>query len=133
MTSRFLTRIAALLALLSVLVAASAPAVSGALRAGQSGVSDAYVLMCGADGVHRVAANDLDGVLPILPLPQVPLPGVHDGQCPFCHLQTGSPPVDLHLCFEHPPHPVFVSDVDRSPRPLSAWVLIPARAPPAVV
>ncbi len=133
MTSRFPIWTAVLLALLSVLLAVSAPTVSSVLRAGQSGMSGAYVLMCGADGVHRVLAKDVDGVLPIIPLPQVPSPGVHDGQCPFCHLQTGSPPGDLRLRFEHPGHPVFVSDVCCSPRPLLAWVLIPARAPPAVV
>ena len=133
MTSRFFTRTAALLALLSVLLATSAPTVSSVLRAGHSGVSGAYVLMCSADGVHRVLAKGVNGVLPIIPLPQVPSSSVHDGQCPFCHLQTGSPPVDRRLRFEYPEHRVFVSYVCRSPRPLLAWVLIPARAPPAVV
>ncbi len=56
MTSRFLIRTAALLALLSVLLAVSAPTVSSVLRTGQSGMSGAYVLMCGADFVHRVLA-----------------------------------------------------------------------------
>ncbi len=134
---------AAWLAVFALVFATLAPGISHALAAAK-GQSSLWMEICTAAGAKLVNLADLskdasDSVSPVAPAndsaPVAPESGsMHFEHCPFCFTHAASfalPPAAVMALPLLDTHYAFPSLYYHAPRPLFAWSVALARAPPA--
>jgi hypothetical protein len=107
----------------SILMSALAPAVSQAVSVAQSGQGFAMEV-CLADGVQLSMAVDLEQQTE----------KAQPDPCPYCLVQASiTPAFESRLHFQDPKQTAFFPALFyQSPKPLTAWLMPPSAAPPAL-